>query len=62
MNTCRCFVFRLDQLVSDFIINYTCYYLTEKGELGALGFTLDPSMDMVFLNHELLAKFLGSNA
>ena len=30
MNTCTCFLFHLLQLVSKFIINYTCYYLTEK--------------------------------
>ena len=51
MNTCSCFLFLL-QLLSKFIINYTCYYLTEKGALSWI-YPLYQSMNQSMADHLL---------
>ena len=47
MNTFSCFLFLL-QLVSEFIILYTCFYLAEEGGRGPLGHTLNPPLIFTF--------------
>ena len=44
VTTYSCFLFLLLQLVSEFIVLYTCYSLTEKGRPGPLGPTTSPPL------------------